>query len=164
MKKFIILAIVFASSCLAQAQSTVSALTIESLTNPIGIDLTNPRFSWKLSSDKRNTVQTAYEIRLAADAALLGKKTLWNSGKVSSDQSIYVPYSGPALESGKKYFWQVRVWDNSGKVGAWSEPAFWQMALLKDSDWKARWIQHQDSIIDANPYLRKSFSISKKIA
>ena len=75
MKKFILLATVFAISWIAQAQSTVSALTIENLTNPSGIDLANPRFSWKLSSNKRNTVQTAYEIRVGGNATALNKKT-----------------------------------------------------------------------------------------
>ena len=164
MKKLIISLILFTALVFSYAQSTVSELTIENLKNPMGIELANPRFSWKLNSTKRNTMQTAYEIRVAGSQELLTKKPAWSSGKIQSDQSIYIPYSGTALESGKKYFWQVRVWDNSGKAGNWSEPAFWQMGLLDTSDWKARWVHHMDLNTEACPMFRKSFTVGKKIA
>jgi alpha-L-rhamnosidase len=144
------------------SQVTVVNPTIENQTNPVGIDLTTPRFSWKLSSAKRNVTQTAYEIRVGIDGASLGKP-FWTTGKVNSDQSIWVNYGGPALESGKKYFWQVRVWDSSGKPSAWSAISFWQMGLLRASDWKASWIQSTDVKAEASPLFRKLFSVSKKI-
>jgi alpha-L-rhamnosidase len=163
MKKSNLIGLFISISLSVLAQSTVLDLTIENLSNPIGVDLQIPRFSWKLSSAKRNSMQTAYEIRVGDNAEALAKKATWNSGKVQSDQSTYVAYGGPALQSGKKYYWQVRVWDNSGKPSAWSATAFWQMALLNNSDWKASWIQHQDLKTEASPLLRKSFSVNKKI-
>jgi len=148
----------------AIAQVSVTEPTLENLKNPIGIDATAPRFSWKLTSSKRNVLQTAYEINVAASAADVTRKPLWASGKINSDQSVWVPYAGTALESGKKYYWRVRVWDNSGKTSAWSEVAFWQMGLLNSADWKARWIQSQVGNGETSPLFRKTFSISKKIA
>ncbi len=136
MKKF--LSLLFSLQLLlvaAFAQSSVSHLLLENKPNPMGVDIVSPRFSWQLASDKRNMVQTAYVIQVfAAD----NKKTpVWNSGKVNSNQSVFVPYAGTALQSGKKYNWTVQVWDNNGTM-ATSEPASFQMALLNVSDWNTR--------------------------
>jgi alpha-L-rhamnosidase len=84
-----------------------------------------------------------------------------------SDRSVHVPYAGAALQSGKKYTWEVRVWDNNGKPSAWSEPAFFQTALLSTADWHAKWIEAdfvEDSINRPAQYFRKQFSSTKKIA
>ncbi|MBD0353420.1 MAG: alpha-L-rhamnosidase, partial [Flavisolibacter sp.] len=121
------------------AQVRVTQLLCENRTNPIGLDEKAPRFSWQLSSDRRNMMQTAYEIRVSDDASF--RKELWNSGKTMSSQSVHVAYAGTPLQSDHKYYWQVRVWDNSGKTSAWSDPAYWQTALLLPGDWKAKWIE-----------------------
>ena len=147
----------------AFAQSSVTHLLLENKPNPIGVDITSPRFSWQLASDKRNTVQTAYAIQVfAAD----NKKTpLWNSGKVNSAQSVFVPYAGTALQSGKKYTWTVQVWDNNGTTTT-SEAGSFQMALLNTSDWKAKWIEPgytEDDVMRPSPMFRKQFSTTKKI-
>ena len=72
---------------------------IENLTNPIGLDVIQPRFGWLLNADRRNVLQTAYELRVASNARDLatGKKLLWNSGKIQSDASVWVPYGGPLI-------------------------------------------------------------------
>jgi alpha-L-rhamnosidase len=150
----------------AFSQVTIQSVSCENLTNPIGLDLKQPRFSWVLASPGRNVLQSAYEIHVSKEAASLSKGDVWNSGRVQSDQSVFVPYGGPALVSGEKYFWQVKVWDNSGKASAWSAPAFWQMGLLNPSDWKAKWIQvtyKEDETGQPSPLFRKEFKITKKI-
>src|SRR5207249_4305374 len=70
----------------------------------------------------------------------LERHPLWDSGKVASDASIHRVYGGPALESGQRYYWQVRVWDDAGRSSAWSAPEYWEMGLLRPSDWSADWI------------------------
>jgi alpha-L-rhamnosidase len=143
------------------AQLSAKNLLCENLSNPIGLDTKLPRFSWQLISDKRNTMQSAYEIKIFS-----AKTSAWNSGKVSSDQSVNIQYGGSPLVSEKRYGWQVRIWDNYGSVSAWSEPAFFQMALLNVSDWKANWIEPgfvEDSINRPTPLFRKEFKASKKI-
>ncbi len=144
------------------AQVTLQNVLVENRSNPVGLDNPKPRFSWQLSSPKRNVVQSAYEIKVL-DAA---KKQVWTSGKVSSDQSQYVSYDGPALASGTRYTAQVRVWDNAGKVSNWSESA-WQTALFQKEDWKAKWITigtPEDTTLRPSPIFRKEFSTSKKVA
>ena len=118
------------------AQVAVQHLLTENLSNPIGLDTRMPRFSWQLSATERNELQTAYEIRVSTKSN--GKAELWNSGKVYSAQSVHVAYGGPAPASGRRYFWQVRVWDNKGRNSAWSEYAWWQTGLLDPSDWTAK--------------------------
>jgi len=144
------------------AQVKVVNLLTENQTNPIGLDVQQPRFSWQLVSEQRNISQTAYEITVSGS-----KGTAWKSGKITSDQSVQVPYAGTALQAGKKYIWQVRVWDNNGKTSAWSEPAFFQTAMMSPTDWKAKWIEAdfaEDSINRPAQYFRKQFSSTKKIA
>ncbi len=164
---FLFLAVLAGASCFAQIK--VQHLLTENLVDPISLDASVPRFSWKLDAgDKRNVMQTAYEIKVISYSYLKkGKHEAWNSGKVMSDQSVYVPYKGEALVSGQKYYWQVRVWDNSGKASEWAPEASWQMGLLNPADWKAQWITPgfvEDSLMRPSPLFRKGFSLTKKIA
>lgn len=150
------------------AQTNVSHLLCENKIDPLGVDMAQPRLTWQLESPRRNVLQTAYEIRVADDAASLqaGKDLQWSSGKVTSSQSVLIPYGGAPLASGKKYYWQARVWDNSGHASAWSRPAFWQTAFLQPGDWKAKWIgvgYTEGSVQRPSPLFRKTFSANKKI-
>ncbi len=164
MKK--ITCLVFATLvCIVSAfsQLTVHGLLTENRKDPAGVDITEPRFSWQLKSDKRNTVQTAYEIHLIEAGKT--RPIYWNSGKQMSSQSVFVPYTGNALQSGKKYIWQVTVWDNNGQ---WikSDSASFQMGLLNVADWKAKWIEPgytEDSVLRSSPLFRKTFLIDKKV-
>jgi alpha-L-rhamnosidase len=120
-------------------------LRCEYLVNPLGIDGVKPRLCWKLAAIRakdRGLTQTAYQVLVADDEEKLraDEGDLWDSGKVASDQSIHVEYTGKPLESRRRCHWKVRVWDQDGKPSAWSEPALWSMGLLKASDWTARWI------------------------
>ena len=162
MRKILVLSTTFLFVIALSAQVKVQNLLTENLSNPIGLDVKQPRFTWQLVSDQRNVLQTAYEITVNQ-----GKAPVWKSGKVMSDQSVHIPYAGSALQSGKKYTWQVRVWDNKGKASPWSEATSFQMAFLNPSDWKAKWIEVdfiEDSINRPSQYFRKSFLANKKIA
>ncbi|HLY71101.1 MAG TPA: family 78 glycoside hydrolase catalytic domain, partial [Puia sp.] len=158
-KNFLIAGLQILSLALC-AQTKVANLICENLVNPMGIDAVQPGFSWQLISGKRNTMQTAYEIRVVD-----GKRIAWSSGKVVSDSSIHVRYQGEELRAAKRYSWQVRVWDNDQKASGWSAPAFWQMGLLKPSDWTAKWIEaaSADTVDRITPLIRKSFQVGKKI-
>jgi alpha-L-rhamnosidase len=153
---------------LSLATCAQTNLTCEHLTNPIGIDVRQPRLSWKLAGTERNTRQSAYEIRVATTPGFAEKTMVWNSGKVTSDESVLQTYKGKSPESGKRYYWQVRIWDGNGKESPWSEAAFWEMGLLSSTDWKARWIEPEKTVdtAKANPVsvVRKEFSLKKQVA
>src|SRR5699024_4119975 len=56
-------------------------------------------------------------------------------------QSGNIVYEGKALESSERYFWRVKVWDkHQDDPSEWSDPAFWEMGLLEESDWQGDWI------------------------
>ncbi|WP_462220924.1 family 78 glycoside hydrolase catalytic domain [Ferruginibacter sp.] len=143
------------------AQVTVTNLLTENQVNPVSIDIVQPRFSWQLKGGKRNIQQTAFEIKV------LQKNTaVWSSGKVASAQSVLLPYAGTALQSGRQYSWQVKVWDNNGKASLWSTAAFFKMGMLNAADWKAKWLEAgfaEDSINRPAQYFRKPFGVNKKI-
>jgi alpha-L-rhamnosidase len=152
----------------ASAKTSLTGLKCEYLTNPLGLNVLTPRFTWQIESDETNVVQRAYEIRVTASRLASGQKRelMWNSGKVNSDQSVNVEYKGKILDSGTRYYWQVRIWDHKGKTTGWSEPAWWETALLDASLWKADWIAAPGKVAeDHRPvYFRKEFSCGKKIA
>jgi alpha-L-rhamnosidase len=141
-------------------------LTVEHKKNPVGIDVLQPRFSWKISGTGNDILQTAYSIRVATDQKFSSAKTVWQSGKISSDESVLLAYQGPSLKSGQKYFWQVKIWDNKGKESKWIETAYWEMGLLSPSDWKAKWIEMEGDTnrYSPSPHFRKEFSINKTVS
>ncbi len=160
-KSFVTITCLLLLFIFSNAQVTVDHLVTQNLTNPISIDAATPRFSWQLQSSKKNVVQTAYECRVIYD-----KTVVWGSGKIASPQSVMVPYAGSALQSGKQYNWQVKVWDNYGAASAWSTTAIFKMGLLNAADWQAKWIEAgfaEDSINRPAQYFRKSFLLPKKI-
>src|SRR5579871_3392808 len=85
-------------------------LRCESLVNPLGIDAGTPHLSWQSDSTERNWRQSAYQILVAssADELSAGRSDVWDSGKVSSDESVGIAYGGPKLQSRKRYYWSVR--------------------------------------------------------
>src|SRR6187402_3410644 len=122
------------SYCLL-GQVAPSSLRCMDREDPLGVCEQHPRFSWSLPGAAM--VQTAYELRVREGQ---GQAFIWQTGKVNSGASIAIPYQGPTLESGKKYYFQVRVWDGQGHPSPWSRMASWQMGLLHAEDWAAQWI------------------------
>lgn len=142
-------------------------LRCENLVDPIGIDEVMPRLSWQIKDERRGARQTAYQIVVASSrAALNSKPDLWDSGRIKSDQCLDIEYAGKRLCSRQQAWWQVRVWDADGKPSEWSLPAYFEMGLLKQSDWTGKWIGRPiESREDSQPcpMLRKGFHIRKEI-
>jgi len=112
--------------------------------DPLGIDDTLPRLSWRLESagPARGEVQSAFQVQVGS---FPGGSDLWDSGKVVTDQTVDVSYGGVPLTSGGKCYWRVRVYDGADVVSAWSSDAFWSMGLLSSNDWSAQWIGYDQA-------------------
>ncbi len=150
-------------------------LRTENRENPLGVDKVPPRLSWRLESTKRDDAQSAYQIFAATAPERLTETDadLWNSGKITSAESIQIPYAGRPLASEQRVFWKVRVWDRTGQKFRDSAPAWFETALLSQTNWQATWITrplppepktdfYQD---DPSPLFRKTFTVptNKKI-
>jgi alpha-L-rhamnosidase len=128
----------------AKAQGTLQPVNLrcEKRVNPLGVGNATPTLSWQLQSGGTGTAfrgetQSAYQVWVGSAA---GAADLWDSGKVASAETVDIVYAGKPLTSGQRCFWQVRVYDGSNNVSAWSAPAQWSVGLLSPSDWTAQWI------------------------
>ena len=109
--------------------SRLSGASVSAVQRALGIRVTEPRLSWRLPDGVPG--QLAYRVTTSNG---------WDSGRVDSDQSVLVPYGGPALSSGQRVEWQVKVWTDRGESG-WSAPSVFETGLLDREDWQARWVE-----------------------
>lgn len=152
----------------AMARIDVKNLICEYKTNPVGIGVLKPRLSWQIASPEKEAFQKGYEVRFAASiAGLKSNDLIWTTGKVSSPQSVNVVYNGPDLKSMQRVYWQVRCLSKREEWSQWSEPAFWEMGIIKPSEWKAKWISFggEKEMKGSKPsqYFRTEFTLTKKI-
>jgi alpha-L-rhamnosidase len=138
-----------------------AALKTENVTELLGIETSHPRFRWLLDSDARGGLQTGYQVLVATSLEKLqaDRGDKWDSGKVSSDNSIEVPYAGSELASGERCYWKVRVWDKDGRTSAYSAPSFFEMGLRKQTDWQGKWIAAKKGV--SSPIFRRDISIDR---
>ena len=129
----------------AIATSGPVELRVDNLQNPLGIDDPAPRFSWQLNDPARGAKQTAYQVDIAAtpDELNAASGKLWSSGRIGSDQSLNIPYRGPALKPSTRYYWRVSVWGAGGKPYAASEADWFETGLMHQDAWKAQWIGYE---------------------
>ncbi|SEQ78678.1 alpha-L-rhamnosidase [Hyunsoonleella jejuensis] len=151
-------------------------LTIsEGFENPLGFYDKTPSFSWQLPVSEGVSSQSAYQIVVASSPDLLPDNAdLWNSKKQETAQSTWVKYAGADLQSRQKVYWQVKYWNQDNEASKWSEISHFELGLLSNSDWKAKWIGldtkkekvlgSQENIIHRPQYLRKGFELSSDVA
>lgn len=134
-------------------------LRCEYLSNPMGIDVPQPRFSWVLHHTARAQTQTAYQVLVSSRLDGLDRDAgdVWDSGKMPSTESTQVVYSGKPLASGRTYSWKVRYWDTAGNASPYSAAAQFEMGLLAREEWKGQWIGGED-------LLRKELTLDGKVA
>ena len=134
-------------------------LTTEYKREPLGLDEAQPRFGWKLDSDRQDTLQTAYRLQLSC-----GGESVWDSGRVESAQSILIEYLGPNLTPRTEYNWTVTVWDNHGETAEGTSR--FETGLLNGSafEGKAQWITHTlDKASPVSPVLYKDFVVQGNV-
>ena len=164
MKKFLVILLALLPM-LAFAKLEVTNLRVENLDKPLGIDTSEPRFSWQITSDKKNVRQTAYQIVVSSDQG-----ELWNSGRVESDQQLWVHYGGSQLKSNTACTWKVKVWTTVGESD-WSSDECFSVGLLDEGKWTGYWIGLEQLLPCeergmhtrmAARYLRKEFQLKDK--
>lgn len=135
----------------------IKDLRIEYQENPLGLDVKKPRISWKIVSEEKNVLQTAYRIVVTKE----GEK-VWDSGEEDSSSSVLIEYAGTALDSCTLYQVQVEVWDNKGNRGI--AYGSFETGLLKGTNFRAEWITHDLSAEEtACPVFTKEFKAEKEI-
>ena len=145
-----------------------------------------PRFSWNYGTDRRSDEEkqtTESEVRqqnfriivaTTAENAKKGIGDLWDSGVVPSSQMLYIPYEGVELKSRDKAYWKVitTVTAKGGKKAKLaSDVKSFEISLLNQEDWQAKWIGHEfedDVLVGktrlAARYLRKEFALQGEVS
>jgi alpha-L-rhamnosidase len=174
MKSTIFLVFCFLISGVLTGQPSPSNLKVNYLSSPLGID-SKAYFSWELSNRERSVFQKAWQILVSSDEKSLkdNKGIIWDSGKKISGETFQIPYDGQNLQSGTRYYWKVRIWDEHEIVSSYSETSWFETGMLKESDWKGEWIgdgklppeKPEDFYkkIPA-PLFRKTFDLKKEVA
>ena len=173
---FILLAFLALTSCTNDTLNvSITNANVEQQVRPMPLATATPRFSWNFeATDVYDVVQQDYRIIVASTAenAKNNVGDLWDSGVTESIQMLYVPYAGKPLQSRDKAFWKViaTVSDGEAKTKVESEVKSFEISLLNQDDWQAKWIGHEfeDDILVgktriAARYLRKDFALKNDI-
>ncbi len=187
MKRFLyLLALIGLISCNGSLDVTITNPNVEQQFHEQALATAQPRFSWNYGTDRRSeeekttteseVMQQNYRIIVAttAENALKGIGDLWDSGVVSSSQMLYIPYAGKELKSRDKAYWKVftTVTAKGGKKAKLaSEVKSFEISLLEQKDWQAKWIGHEfddDVLVGktrlAARYLRKEFALKNEVS
>jgi alpha-L-rhamnosidase len=165
----VLCALALANACFAfqvfGAPPAPVGLLVNGVSQPLAIDRDATRFTWMLADATRGERQMAYQILVATNAKALNKGTgdWWDSDKVESGQSASVEYAGKALPPGQRFWWKVRVWDETGKPGSYSAPAYFDTGL-SPGEWTASYLWDGTTNQNNFAYFRKTFVVTNKPA
>ena len=180
MKRIILLLLTFLAlaSCTNDSLNvSITNANVEQQVRPMPLATATPRFSWNYEAvDANNIVQQDYRIIVAStpENAKNNVGDLWDSGVVPSNQMLYIPYAGKELKSRDKAYWKVitTVTAKGGKKAKLaSEVKSFEISLLNQEDWQAKWIGHEfddDVLVGktrlAARYLRKEFALKNEVS
>jgi alpha-L-rhamnosidase len=118
------------------------------LDRPLGLHDRQPTFSWRLESEGCEVTQRAYRILVSSSETNLleGRADLWDTGRVTSCDSVGVQYAGKLLTSRARAHWTVTVWDNQNQESKPAQGSTWEMGLLERSDWIGVWLAAEDEL------------------
>lgn len=187
MKRFLyLLALIGLISCNGSLDVTITNPNVEQQFHEQALATAQPRFSWNYGTDRRSeeekttteseVMQQNYRIIVATTNENAEKNIgdLWDSGVVPSNQMLYIPYAGKELKSRDKAFWKVitTITAKGGKKAKLaSEVKSFEISLLNQEDWQAKWIGHEfddDVLVGktrlAARYLRKEFALKSEVS
>lgn len=106
----------------SQNLPTPQGLSVEYLRSPDAAVITDatPELAWIFPQS--GIQQSAYRILVASSPHLLkeGKADLWDSGAIKDPASVNISYAGKPLKDNSSYWWQVKVWSQSGLESSYS--------------------------------------------
>ena len=171
----LLLAIIGLASCTNNLNIIITNPNVEQQIHPQALSTAQPRFSWQYESEESNVVQQDYRIIVASTAenAQKGIGDLWDSGVIPSNQMLYTPYEGKELHSRDKAYWKVitTVTAKGKKAKIESDIKSFEISLLNQNDWHAKWIGHEfeDDVLVGHTrlaarYLRKEFALKGEVS
>ena len=174
-KNLVLLTLIALISCDDNLNIAITNTNVEQQFHEQPLATAQPRFSWNYETTENEVVQQNYRIIVAstADNAQNGIGDLWDSGVVPSNQMLYIPYAGKPLQSRDKAYWKVitTVAAKGKKAKVESEVKSFEISLLNQDDWQAKWIGHEfedDVLVGktrlAARYLRKDFALKGEVA
>lgn len=131
---------------------------------PLGLDVRQPRLSWRVETHGRAYAQEAYRIYVATRPELLedDQGDLWDSDVVCSSHSVDIVYAGKAMCSRQRCYWKVRVWGVDGTQQD-SPITQWELGLLESEDWEAEWIGYPAGVDGGALYFRREFDLFARV-
>lgn len=173
-------------ACNDKLNITITNPNVEQQVHEQPLATAQPRFSWNYGTNRRSdeenptteseVMQQNYRIIVATTNENAEKNIgdLWDSGVVPSSQMLYIPYAGKELKSRDKAYWKVitTVTAKGGKKAKLaSEVKSFEISLLNQDDWQAKWIGHEfddDVLVGktrlAARYLRKDFVLKNEVS
>ncbi|ANW95851.1 acetylglucosamine-6-sulfatase [Wenyingzhuangia fucanilytica] len=99
-------------------------LTVELIRDPskdVKILDTKPEFGWTVPLE--SNFQSAYQILVSSSLENINNNhgDVWDSEQVRSGKSTDIEYHGKTLETGKTYYWKVRIWDDENRLVDYSK-------------------------------------------
>jgi alpha-L-rhamnosidase len=161
----LILSIASIAFAAAGQPSAPAGLLVNGVSNPLAIDRDTTRFTWMSEDSARGEKQTAYQILVFSGIRppTSDNPVLWDSGKVNSDRSASVEYAGKPLPPAKRFWWKVRIWDQTGKSSSYSAPAYFDTGL-NQNEWTASYLWDGTTNWNNFAYFRKTFVVTNKPA
>ena len=164
----------FFFACNNTLNITITNPNVEQQFHEQALATNQPRFSCNYETTENEVVQQNYHIIVAttAENAQNGIGDLWDSSVVPSNQMLYIPYAGKTLQSRDKAYWKVvtTVTTKGKKAKVESEVKSFEISLLNQDDWQAKWSGHEfedDVLVGktrlAARYLRKDFALKNDI-
>ena len=99
-------------------------------------------FSWNLESSKEGDKQTAYRLIVKKE-----NEIFWDTGKIESENCLYIPYQGKELKESSRYEWLVKAWDREGLETDY-EQSYFETGIRV---WNGEWIGY-DKPVDGKEF------------
>ncbi len=173
---FYLFALIGLMACNGSLDIIITNPNVEQQFHEQALATNQPRFSWNYETLENEVVQQNYRIIVAttSENAQNSIGDLWDSGVVPSNQMLYIPYAGKELQSRNKAYWKVitTITAKGGKKAKIeSEVKLFEISLLNQEDWQAKWIgrEFEDDVLVGHTrlaarYLRKDFALKGEVS